>query len=294
MAAAVKTPVGKAPAGKTPAAARAGIDLTYQLTGLRPTNSVTLIEPVQPTGNAVTGTGLNNVNVTVPSTAGGNDYILQISTDPGFSNAQTYAAAPGSYSATPSNPTNQGVTLSTATGTAVVFNNINVTAAFPNGTAFFYRVGARDSSNNGQAGFSNPYIFSDPLTLSVSGITSACAGSAAVAPASIGATNEPAFREETLDAYHQSTHIAETLSGAGAGPRHDLPARQRPADRRAGAGHRRGRPGRAGAAVRTARRDHDPHSQTAPAPVGPIHTILLFPLTNDLACLRRELRLQPG
>lgn len=142
---------------------------TYQLTGLRYTNYVTYIEPVHPTGNAVTGTGLNNVNVTVPATAGANDYILQISTDPGFSNAQTYKAAPGSYNATATNPTNTGVTLSAATGTAVVFNNINVAAAFPNGTAFFYRVGARDSNNNGQSGFGNPYIFSDPLSLNVTG-----------------------------------------------------------------------------------------------------------------------------
>lgn len=150
-----------------------GHQQTYQLTGLRYTNYVTYIEPVQPTGNAVTGTGLNNVNVTVPATAGANDYILQISTDPGFSNSQTFKAAPGSFNATSSNPTNAGVTLSPATGNAVVFNNINVTSAFPNGTTFFYRVGARDSSNNGQSGFSNPYIFSDPLALSVSGITAA-------------------------------------------------------------------------------------------------------------------------
>jgi len=114
----------------------------------------------------VTGTSLSNVNVTVPSTRGGNDYILQISTDPGFSNVQTYSAVPGAYNASPTNPTNQGVTLSTATGSAVVFNNINLTTAFPNGTAFFYRVGTRDSANGTD---NNPYIFSDPLALILNG-----------------------------------------------------------------------------------------------------------------------------
>ncbi len=143
-----------------------GHGITYQLTGQRTTNPVTLIEPVHPLGNSVTGTSLSNVNVTVPSTRGGNDYILQISTDPGFSNVQTYSAAPGAYSASPTNPTNQGVTLSTATGSAVVFNNINLTTAFPNGTVFFYRVGARDSANGTD---NNPYIFSDPLALILNG-----------------------------------------------------------------------------------------------------------------------------
>ncbi len=143
-----------------------GHGITYQLTGQRVTNPVTLIEPVHPLGNSVTGTSLSNVNVTVPSTRGGNDYILQISTDPGFSNVQTYSAVPGAYNASPTNPTNQGVTLSTATGSAVVFNNINLTTAFPNGTAFFYRVGTRDSANGTD---NNPYIFSDPLALILNG-----------------------------------------------------------------------------------------------------------------------------
>jgi len=146
---------------------------TFQLTGRRNTNFVTYIEPVHPFGNSVTGTGATNVNVTVPSTRGANDYILQISTDPGFSNSHTYTAAPGAYNATLADPTNQGAGsatgISTTNGTAVVFNNINLSTDFPNGTVFFYRVGARNSADNGQEGFSNPYVFSDPLALNITG-----------------------------------------------------------------------------------------------------------------------------
>lgn len=146
---------------------------TFQLTGRRNTNYVTYIEPVHPFGNSVTGTGASNVNVTVPSTRGANDYILQISTDPGFSNSRTYTAAAGAYNATAADPTNQGAGsatgISTANGTAVVFNNINLANDFPNGTVFFYRVGARNSADNGQSGFDNPYVFSDPLTLNITG-----------------------------------------------------------------------------------------------------------------------------
>jgi len=153
---------------------------TFQLTGRRSTNTITYIEPVHPFGNSVTGTGATNVNVTVPSTRGANDYILQISTDPGFSNSRTFVAAPGAYNATASDPTNQGAGsatgISTTNGTAVVFNNINLTTDFPNGTIFFYRVGARNSADNGQNGFDNPYVFSDPLTLNITGATPALRG----------------------------------------------------------------------------------------------------------------------
>lgn len=146
---------------------------TFQLTGRRSTNYITYIEPVLPAANAVTGTGATNINVTVPATRGANDYILQISTDPGFSNTHTYSAAPGAYNAPVTNPTNYGVPISTLNGTAVVFNNINLTTDFPNGTVFFYRVGARNSADNGQAGFTNPYVFSDPLALTLTGATGA-------------------------------------------------------------------------------------------------------------------------
>jgi len=136
-----------------------GHSATYQLTGRRNTNTVTLIEPVTPSAGAVTGTGANNLNVTVPATRGADDYILQVSTDTSFSNAVTYHAVSGSYAntATAVNPTQ---------GSPVVFNNINVTTAFPNGTTFFYRIGARDPANGGSTD-TNPYIFSDPLSLIV-------------------------------------------------------------------------------------------------------------------------------
>jgi len=150
---------------------------TAQLTGRRTTNFVTYIEPVHPFGNSVTGTGATNVNVTVPATRGANDYQLQISTDPGFSSFRTYKSAPGAYTATLLDPTNQGagtVTgISQANGTAVVFNNINLTTDFPSGTVFFYRVGARNSADNGQDGFDNPYVYSDPLALNITGATGA-------------------------------------------------------------------------------------------------------------------------
>ena len=138
---------------------------------------MTYIEPVHPFGNSVTGTGATNVNVTVPATRGANDYQLQISTDPGFSSFRTYNAAPGAYTASLLDPTNQGagsVTgISVASGTAVVFNNINLTTDFPSGTSFFYRVGARNSADSGQDGFDNPYVYSDPLTLNITGATGA-------------------------------------------------------------------------------------------------------------------------
>ena len=130
---------------------------TFQLTGRRNTNTVTLIEPVLPSANAVSGTGATNINITVPATRGADDYIVQISTDPSFSNAVTFHSVAGSYAgtATPTQPTQ---------GAPVVFNNINLTTAFPNGTTFFYRIGARDPAN-GSSTSSNPYIFSDPLAL---------------------------------------------------------------------------------------------------------------------------------
>ena len=150
---------------------------TVQLTGRRSTNFVTYIEPVHPFGNSVTGTGATNVNVTVPATRGANDYQLQISTDPGFSSFRTYNAAPGAYAATLLDPTNQGIGsvtgISTLNGSAVVFNNINLTMDFPSGTSFFYRVGARNSADSGQDGFDNPYVYSDPLTLNITGATGA-------------------------------------------------------------------------------------------------------------------------
>ncbi|MGI4791688.1 MAG: hypothetical protein ACRYFS_22940 [Janthinobacterium lividum] len=152
-----------------------GHDETFQLTGLRRTNTITYIEPVAVSGAAVTNTGSTNVNVTVPATAGANDYILQISDNPGFnSNVKTYAAAAGAYTvlSPQTNPNQSGATsttISVAAGTAVVFNNINLNTDFPGSTSLFYRVGARDSADNGQSGYTNNYIFSDPLSLGLTG-----------------------------------------------------------------------------------------------------------------------------
>ncbi len=144
---------------------------TFQLTSLRNTNTITYIEPTAPA--TVTSTGSANVNVTVPVTAGANDYELQISSDPGFgSSTRTYKAPSGAYqiaatsqAAINANPNQFGVNVSAATGTAVVFNNINLTTDFPGATALFYRVGARNSADNGQSNFPNDYIFSNPLSL---------------------------------------------------------------------------------------------------------------------------------
>ena len=145
-----------------------GHNQTYQLTGLRSTNYITLIEPVTPAANAATGTGLNNVNFTIPATRGGTDYVLEISADPGFANARRFAPQAGSYNAPVTNPTNYGLTVSAATGTAVIFNNIDLTTAFPNAIQFFYRVGARDLLN-GSSENDNPYIFNDPLPVNLNG-----------------------------------------------------------------------------------------------------------------------------
>lgn len=148
-----------------------GHQQTFQLTSLRTTNTVTYIEPTAPA--TITSTGSANVNVTVPVTAGANDYELQISSDPGFgSNTRTYRPSNAAFSLVASsqatinaNPNQFGVNVSAATGTAVVFNNINLTTDFPGSTALFYRIGARNSADNGQSNFSNPYVFSNPLSL---------------------------------------------------------------------------------------------------------------------------------
>ena len=132
---------------------------------------MTYIEPTAPA--TVTSTGSANVNVTVPVTAGANDYELQISSDPGFgSDIRTYKAVSGAYQVAATsqatinaNPNQFGVNVSAATGTAVVFNNINLTTDFPGAAALFYRVGARNSADNGLNNFSNDYIFSNPLSL---------------------------------------------------------------------------------------------------------------------------------
>ena len=146
---------------------------TFQLTARRQTNTITYIVPVAPSASSVTSTGSSNVNITVPTTAGANDYILQISPDVGFhSNVQTFNAASGAYTVPnpQTNPNQFGsTTISVATGTAVAFNNINLNTAFPGGGSLFYRIGARNSLDNGQPHFSNPYVYSDPLALGLSG-----------------------------------------------------------------------------------------------------------------------------
>ena len=148
---------------------------TFQLTSRRNTNTVTYIVPVAPSGTAVTSTGSANVNITVPATAGANDYVLQISKDPGFGSYKQYQAAPGAYNVPnpQTNPNQEGIgtSISVALGTAVVFNNINLNADFPGSTQLFYRVGARNSADNGQQGYANNYVFSDPLTLGLNGQT---------------------------------------------------------------------------------------------------------------------------
>ena len=146
-----------------------GHSQTFQLTSLRNTNSITYIVPVAPNGTSVTSTGSANVNVTVPATAGANDYILEISSDPSFqSNTRTFKAASGAYNVPnpQTNPNQEGSTagtISVAAGTAVVFNNINLNTDFPGSTSLFYRVGARNSADN------SAYVYSDPLSLGLTG-----------------------------------------------------------------------------------------------------------------------------
>jgi len=152
-----------------------GHSATFQLTSLRTTNTITYIVPVAPTASSVTSTGSANVNVTVPATAGANDYILQISSDPGFqSSVKTFNAAIGAYNVPnpQANPNQEGATagtISVAAGTAVVFNNINLNTLFPGSSSLYYRVGARNSADNGQSNYGNGYVFSDPLLLGLTG-----------------------------------------------------------------------------------------------------------------------------
>ena len=150
---------------------------TFQLTGLRTTNTITYIEPVGLGLTNVTSTGPTNVNFTVPATSGANDYILQVSPDAGFnSRVRAYNAPAGAYTVATSTDPITGInndpaqlrtsnTISAAFGTAVVFNNINLNADFGGATNLFYRVGARNSQDNGQSGYDNAYIFSNPLAI---------------------------------------------------------------------------------------------------------------------------------
>ena len=150
---------------------------TFQLTGLRTTNTITYIEPVGLGLTNVTSTGPTNVNFTVPATSGANDYILQVSPDAGFnSRVRAYNAPAGAYTVATSTSQTTGInndpaqlrtgnTISAAFGTAVVFNNINLNADFGGATNLFYRVGARNSQDNGQSGYDNAYIFSNPLAI---------------------------------------------------------------------------------------------------------------------------------
>ena len=150
---------------------------TFQLTGLRTTNTITYIEPVGLGLGNVTSTGPTNVNFTVPATSGANDYILQVSPDAGFnSRVRTYNAPAGTYRVATTTSSVTGInydpaqlgnsnTISAAFGTAVVFNNINLNADFGGATNLFYRVGARNSQDNGQSGYDNAYVFSNPLAI---------------------------------------------------------------------------------------------------------------------------------
>ena len=150
---------------------------TFQLTGLRTTNTITYIEPVGLSLGDVTSTGPTNVNFTVPATSGANDYILQVSPDAGFnSRVRTYNAPAGTYRVATTTSSVTGINydpaqlgnsknISAASGTAVVFNNINLNADFGGATNLFYRVGARNSQDNGQSGYDNAYVFSNPLAI---------------------------------------------------------------------------------------------------------------------------------
>lgn len=129
----------------------------FYTTGRSPTNFVTYIEPPLVSQNSFNGTGPSNVNFSIPSTRGANDYALQISADPLFHTGvktfgPTNAPIPGSASQT---DPRQGNTL-------IFFTNKDLRIDFPGQTSLYARVGARDTSNGGDQG-SNPYIFSDPI-----------------------------------------------------------------------------------------------------------------------------------
>lgn len=129
----------------------------YHLSSLSPTNYVTYIEPPFLSSTQFTGTSKTNVNLNVPSTRGADDYVLDISTSAVFTTQKTYRplSAVNPFSAPQTTP-RQGSPINFLT-------NANLSADFPGQTVLFARVGARDSRNNGQSGFANDYIYSDPV-----------------------------------------------------------------------------------------------------------------------------------
>lgn len=141
---------------------------TFHLTGRQPTNFVTyIVPPVLSEDFGVTfgGTSPDRATVTVTSTRGANDYILEIDTSTGFntSSKKTYRPFnPGAINSAAGPQTNPqaGVPFSffpVATG-------LNIPADFPGAAQLFARVGVRDN-RNGTDGSTNPYVYSDPARI---------------------------------------------------------------------------------------------------------------------------------
>ena len=135
----------------------------FFLTPKTPTNYITYIEPVIfNTGNQNTGAGQSfagstsskNVIVAVPVTRGADDYVLQFSTNPGFTNIALQIRP--SNTPNPYAPSALDPRQNMSQHTFVTFQ----TDLSKFGNPLFSRIGARDS-RNGTNTRTNPYVYTD-------------------------------------------------------------------------------------------------------------------------------------
>ncbi|MEO7718361.1 MAG: hypothetical protein ABIY70_19340 [Capsulimonas sp.] len=145
---------------------------TFRLTGRQPTNFVTyIVPPVLIDESTATplrlptfgGTSPDRVTVTVVSTRGANDYILEIDTSAGFNTGSKKTYRPFNPGAINSSA---GTQTDPQAGAQFSFfpvaTGLNIPAEFPGAGQLFARVGVRDS-RNGTDGSTNPYVYSDVI-----------------------------------------------------------------------------------------------------------------------------------
>ncbi|BDI28312.1 hypothetical protein CCAX7_003630 [Capsulimonas corticalis] len=143
----------------------------FYLTPQQTTNSVTYLQPpvLIQDGTNFTGTAPNRVFVTLNSTYGASDYILEISTSATFGSKKTYRPYnPGAINIF------SGSQVSPQSGLPFSFFNpstgLNLQTEFPGAAQLFYRVGVRDG-RNGTDSDTNPYLYTDPVAVPQSLVT---------------------------------------------------------------------------------------------------------------------------